>query len=518
MDLLKDPSNDRMVKTLKPPPHRPLSRNLMFPEKLKNKPDWKLIKDHLHKEGRIAKEDLFKLVAECNKLLKNEGNLLYLQDPLTVVGDIHGQYYDLLKLIEPKVGGNPETTKYLFLGDFVDRGSYSIEVIILLYSIKLNYPSTVYFLRGNHECRQLTAFFNFKDECLYKYDQETYDMLMDSFDLFPLACIINNKFIAIHGGISPDLKTIDDIKRIDRFHEPPRVGLFCDLLWSDPVEQDQGHLDQQWKGNEVRGCSWFFGNDAANKFLQRNSLISIIRAHEAQLDGYKMHRWNGGQDFPVVITIFSAPNYCDVYNNRGAVIKFEVFQHKINSFPQKQNNTLNIQQFQYTPHPYLLPNFMDIFTWSIPFVAEKVTEMLYHLIQNEDPNDLDDEVDQKDIDQFKQLTQTNNKQFDKQNSTNSAAKNKEKLRNKIKFVSTMMKMQKTLREQNESIVQLKGACPDKRLPKGLLLQGKDAIHDALADFQNAKSADVVNEKMPNIHVPQQSVQLKRPTAQQTKKK
>ena len=95
------------------------------------------------------------------------------------------------------------------------------------------------------------------------------------------------------------------------------------------MDQDNGHLDGAWKGNEVRGCSWFFGGESANRFLQKNNLISIIRAHEAQIDGYKMHRWNGGSDFPVVITIFSAPNYCDVYKNKAAVIKFE-------------NNTLNI--------------------------------------------------------------------------------------------------------------------------------------------------------------------------------
>ncbi|CAD8124068.1 unnamed protein product [Paramecium sonneborni] len=505
MDILKDPANDRQVKTLKPPPHRPLSKNLMFPDKLKNKPDWKLLKDHLQREGRIAKEELFKLVADCNKLLKNEGNVIYLQDPLTVVGDIHGQYYDLLKLLEPKVGGNPETTKYLFLGDFVDRGSYSIEVVILLYAIKINYPNTVYFLRGNHECRQLTAFFNFKDECLYKYDQETYDMLMDSFDLFPLSCIINSKFIAIHGGISPDLKSIEDIKKLDRYHEPPRSGLFCDLLWSDPVDHDQGNLDSQWKSNEVRGCSWFFGNDASTKFLQRNSLISIIRAHEAQLDGYKMHRWNGGQDFPVVITIFSAPNYCDVYNNRGAVIKFE-------------NNTLNIQQFQYTPHPYLLPNFMDIFTWSIPFVAEKITEMLYNLIQAGDQGDDFDDVNQEDIEQFKQLT-NQNKQFNKQQSGGSTGKSTEKLKNKLKFVATMMKLQKTLREESESVMKLKGACPDKRLPKGILSAGKTAITDALADFNVAKNADIVNEKMPaQAQVPQQSISIKKPSNNTTQSK
>lgn len=112
------------------------------------------------------------------------------------------------------------------MGDFVDRGSFSIEVLILLYSLKICYPTTVSFIRGNHECRQMTNFFNFKSECLYKYDQEIYDMFMDSFDLFPLACIINRRFLAVHGGISPDLRTIDDINVIDRFKEPPKLGIF----------------------------------------------------------------------------------------------------------------------------------------------------------------------------------------------------------------------------------------------------------------------------------------------------
>lgn len=147
---------------------------------------------------------------------------------------------------------------------------------------------------------------------------------MESFDTLPLSCLVNGKFLALHGGISPDLKTMDDLNRIKRFSEPPRTGLYCDILWSDPVEDEKGKCDQRFKYNDVRGCSFYFGQESINPFLRRNNLLSVIRAHEAQLDGYKMHKWNGPKEFPVIITIFSAPNYCDVYQNKGAVIKFEV--------------------------------------------------------------------------------------------------------------------------------------------------------------------------------------------------
>lgn len=147
---------------------------------------------------------------------------------------------------------------------------------------------------------------------------------MDSFDVYPLSCVVNGKFLALHGGISPELRSLDDIKRIDRFKEPPRQGVFCDVLWADPVDNEAGTCEVFYKNNEVRGCSYFFGQNAVNKFLEANNLLSVIRAHEAQLEGFKMHRWNGPSDFPVVITLFSAPNYCDVYNNKGAIIKFNV--------------------------------------------------------------------------------------------------------------------------------------------------------------------------------------------------
>jgi serine/threonine-protein phosphatase 2B catalytic subunit len=146
---------------------------------------------------------------------------------------------------------------------------------------------------------------------------------MECFDTLPISCLINGKFLAVHGGLSPELETIADLNILNRFSEPPRSGLYCDLLWSDPVDSETGDALEPYTHNDVRGCSYYYNVVAVRDFLHKNNLLSIIRAHEAQIDGYKLHKWEGGLEFPVVITVFSAPNYCDVYHNKGAIIKFE---------------------------------------------------------------------------------------------------------------------------------------------------------------------------------------------------
>ena len=147
-----DPVPDRVVTDFDPPPTEPLADELLFPNRGAKKrciPDWKVLKEHLSKEGRVSKEQCHQILNDTISMLKKEPNLLKLKDPVTVVGDIHGQYYDFIKMLD--VGGDPENTKYLFLGDYVDRGSFSVEVALLVYSIKLNYPKTIFLLRGNHE-------------------------------------------------------------------------------------------------------------------------------------------------------------------------------------------------------------------------------------------------------------------------------------------------------------------------------------------------------------------------------
>jgi len=144
-----------------------------------------------------------------------------------------------------------------------------------------------------------------------------------------LSCIVAKKYFIVHGGLSPELIDIAELKTINRFCEIPIDGiialnLFSDILWSDPVDDDLGECDPIFKENPTRGSSFMFGKDAVKVFLKKNKLISIIRGHECMLEGYKFHKWDKNSDFPLVITIFSAPNYCDTYKNKGSIIKFEV--------------------------------------------------------------------------------------------------------------------------------------------------------------------------------------------------
>jgi serine/threonine-protein phosphatase 2B catalytic subunit len=304
METLRDPLGDRKVKDLPGPPILPLSDELMWGPG--NIPDWELIVDHMKAEGKISKENMVKLIGLALDIIKKEPCLVHMKEPICLVGDIHGQFYDLVHLIEK--AGKPSKINYLFMGDYVDRGVFSIEVIIMLFSLKINYPESLLLLRGNHECRNMTQHFTFREEALTKFDEEVYNMIMEVFDALPLAAVVNKKYFAVHGGISPDLKKIEMINNIDRFKEPPTEGMFCDLLWSDPLD-DAAALEYEYKENEDRECSYLFGRKPVKKLLEKNDLMSVVRAHQVQVEGYKMHRWDGDASFPYVITIFSAPNY-----------------------------------------------------------------------------------------------------------------------------------------------------------------------------------------------------------------
>ncbi|KAF8067748.1 serine/threonine-protein phosphatase 2B catalytic subunit A1 [Lyophyllum atratum] len=435
-----------------------------------SKPDIAFLKNHFYREGRLSEEQALWILETATEVLRKEGNVLQVDAPITVCGDIHGQYYDLMKLFE--VGGSPADTRYLFLGDYVDRGYFSIECVLYLWSLKIWYPDTLFLLRGNHECRHLTDYFTFKLECKHKYSERIYDACMDSFCALPLAAVMNKQFLCIHGGLSPELNTLDDIRAIDRFREPPTHGLMCDILWADPVE-DFGteKTTESFVHNHVRGCSYFFTYQAACQFLERNNLLSIIRAHEAQDAGYRMYRKTKTTGFPSVMTIFSAPNYLDVYNNKAAVLKYE-------------SNVMNIRQFNCTPHPYWLPNFMDTFTWSLPFVGEKITDMLVAVLNTCTKEELEESDDESTL-----VSPTSVVSED-------SMERRKIIKNKIMAVGRMARVFALLREESEKVSELKSVSGSNKLPYGTLASGSEGIKDAINGFDDARKSDIENERLP----------------------
>ena len=502
---------------------------------------------HLSRQGRVTAEAIVFVLRRATLLLRAEPNVVPVTAPIAVFGDLHGQFYDLLHALDlingpgareerirrnkrrsascvmdsavpsfhpfqpgslsgpgspaavplnidatPMLDGLPQqqqqqenVKKVLFLGDYVDRGNFSLELLLFIAALKVQYPSSVFMLRGNHETRVMTEYMTFKDECWAKYhDPAVYEAAMDLCDALPIAAHITGceagDLLALHGGIAPDICTLKQLDEIDRFCEPETETPLNDILWADPLEPpalvtrappeycfdedftdddddddefehserplsddeesdgDDDSMDEngtetesddenqhgsenaeccsgsygsssgssrtqstgscedvasdatevddeeevedpkvaeeirEWQSidyveNEQRKTSFKFGYAAISKFLENNHLITLIRAHQVVSEGAKEHFFLSKSDFPLVVTVFSAPNYCDMYGNKGAVMLIT-------------EDDFDYVQFDAVPHPYCLPNFANILGYSIPFMMHSCLWYIFHFI------------------------------------------------------------------------------------------------------------------------------------------
>ncbi|KAH7922000.1 Metallo-dependent phosphatase [Leucogyrophana mollusca] len=487
---------ERPVPSVPPPVARKPTDDQVFVRNAygEQMPNADFLKQHFLQEGRLTEEQALYILEQATILLSQEPNLVNVESPVTICGDIHGQYYDLMKLLE--IGGSLSDNAYLFLGDYVDRGNFGIECLLYLYSLKLQYPAHITLLRGNHECRHLTEYFTFKRECLHKYSPAVYEACIASFCALPVTALVDKRFFCVHGGISPELMTLEDLRTLNRFEEPGSSGLLCDLLWSDPVanfgyeHEPSAHgpplpPGTTFEHNGVRGCSYFFTYEAACKFLERNGLLGIIRGHEAQDAGYTMYRKTPTKKFPSVITVFSAPNYLDVYHNRGAVIKYA-------------NKNITIRQYNSSSHPYWLPNFMDGFTWSLPFVGAKITEMLLAILATCSQEELEDSSSEDDDDTrtIADLALTPGEITDR----------RQQIKNKILAVGRMQRVFQLLREEAENASELSALTAEEGAaalgagigPERLGVQGTQMRH-YIRNFADARRSDLLNERLPTFH-------------------
>ncbi|KAK6460716.1 Metallo-dependent phosphatase-like protein [Scheffersomyces coipomensis] len=333
----------------------------------------KLFKDG----GRLPKLHVFAIIAKVHELFRKESTMVEISLPhtkldvsnstdeiilengktLTIVGDTHGQFYDVLNLFQ-KFGYVSPDHIYLFNGDFVDRGSWSCEVALYFYVLKIIFPTSVYINRGNHETIDMNRTYGFTDECEHKYSKKIFDAFTESFAALPLSTLINGSYLCMHGGLFSDDKiTLQDIKAYNRFPssgstQPPKQGIAMELLWTDPQEVNG-------RGPSKRGIGMQFGPDITERFCLSNKIRKVIRSHEVRMEGYEEEH-NGR-----LITVFSAPNYCDQSGNLGAVIHITENEayNKDNDNGEGYRDVndpncpwnLKFEKFAAVPHPDIKP-------------------------------------------------------------------------------------------------------------------------------------------------------------------
>jgi serine/threonine-protein phosphatase 4 catalytic subunit len=298
----------------------------------------------------VVEEKTVKHICQkAREIFIEEANVLHIDLPVTIVGDLHGQFSDLKQLYT--YAGDPEkgSTKYLFLGDFVDRGTKSVETFLFLLCLKIAHRDKVWLLRGNHESRQITQVYGFYDECVRKYNcgAGVWQHITETFDYLPLAALVEGAVWCVHGGLSKAAQSIDEVRTLDRRREVPHDGGMCELLWGDPEEDVHGFRESP------RGAGFEFGPDAVDKFHQTNGTDLICRSHQLVAEGYRFC-FN-----EKLVTVWSAPNYCYRCDNKASYLEIGSFLTKrFNVFVKSQDQDA---ESAVAPTPNPPPDMSDDF-------------------------------------------------------------------------------------------------------------------------------------------------------------
>jgi diadenosine tetraphosphatase ApaH/serine/threonine PP2A family protein phosphatase len=261
----------------------------------------------LRSAGQPTPAEAYCLSKAVIPILDSEPNLLTLSAPITIVGDTHGQLFDLIRLFE--VSGELPSCRYLFLGDYVDRGYYSIELITLLLCYKVKYPTDIFLLRGNHETRAVNREYGFWLEIQDKYGNlDLWNLFNVIFDSMPFSAVVDGRLFCVHGGLHPGIEMVEQLQAIERKGEPELSSALCGLIWSDPSSGVQ-----DWERGDRR-TGWLFNEAHVSYFLAKMGLKKVVRSHEF-VDGYE--EMFGGK----LVTVWSAPNYCRAQTNKASVLK-----------------------------------------------------------------------------------------------------------------------------------------------------------------------------------------------------
>ena len=288
----------------------------------------------------LPEKDLKQLCEKAKEIFIEESNVQNVSAPVIICGDIHGQIYDLLELF--KKGGDIPNSRYIFMGDYVDRGYNGVEVLELLLALKVKYPEHITLLRGNHESRQICFAYGFYEEITRKYgNANAWEYFTDLFDYLPLAALVEGQIFCVHGGLSPFISTVDQIRLINRKMEIPREGVFCDLMWSDPDDIETWIISS-------RGAGWIYGWKVVDEFTHINGLELICRAHQLVMEGFKY--WFEKKN---LCTVWSAPNYCYRCGNKASILKISGdLSRTIDYFDFSAKSTTS------TPPKSLVPYFL----------------------------------------------------------------------------------------------------------------------------------------------------------------